>query len=158
MKRKWPVYLLFITVALDAGALSGWLIADSVQAYEQMPHPPGSPPAGAFPWVWSFLYLLMGVSAARIWLSPQPGSRSALLLWGLQLAVNFAWPLLFFDLQMVWLAFFWLLLLWLLVFSMIRAFSAVDSWAAKLQLPYLLWLSYAAYLNLAQGLLSNRLI
>ena len=59
---------------------------------------------------------------------------------------------------MVWLAFFWLLLLWLLVFSMIRAFSAVDSWAAKLQLPYLLWLTYAAYLNLAQGLLSNRLI
>ena len=82
MKRKWPVYLLFITLALGAGALSGWLIADSVQAYEQMPHPPGSPPAGAFPWVWSFLYLLMGVSAARIWLSPQPCARSALLLWG----------------------------------------------------------------------------
>ena len=97
MKRKWPVYLLFITVALGAGALSGWLIADSVQAYEQMPHPPGSPSAGAFPWVWSFLYLLMGVSAARIWLSLQPGSRSALLLWGLQLAVNFAWPLGFFT-------------------------------------------------------------
>ena len=66
-----------------------------------------------------------------------------------QLTVNFFWPLLFFNAQAYGFAFLWLLLLWGLVLAMILQFRRVDPPAAKLQVPYLLWLSFAAYLNLA---------
>ena len=90
----------------------------------------------------------MGIGAARIYQAPPSNKRSlGLNLFVVQLVVNFFWSPVFFNLQAYGFAFFWLLLLWGLVLWMILVFRKVDPTAAKLQIPYLLWLTFAAYLN-----------
>ena len=132
------------------GGLSGWLTREGTKIYQQtIVQPPLSPPGWVFPVVWTILYALMGISAARIYQTAPSKSRSTgLNLFIAQLVVNFFWSPLFFNLQAFGLAFFWLLLLWVLVFRMIRSFRMIDPLAAKLQIPYLIWLTFAAYLNL----------
>ena len=149
MKGTWKPYLLWILLAEAEGALSGWLARDGMQLYAQaIAKPPLSPPGWLFPVVWTLLYALMGIGAARIFQAPASKARSlGLNLFVTQLAVNFLWSPIFFNLQAFGLAFFWLLLLWVLVSWMILTFRNVDPPAAKLQIPYLLWLTFAAYLN-----------
>ena len=132
------------------GALSGWLTRDATRIYsETIAQPPLSPPGWIFPLVWAVLYGLMGISAARVCLATPSGTRSlGLNLFIAQLVVNFFWSPIFFNLQAFGLAFFWLVLLWVLVLWMILTFRKVDPLAAKLQIPYLIWLTFAAYLNL----------
>lgn len=141
--------MFWILLTEAVGALSGWLTRDGSQSFrEAVAQPPLSPPAILFPIVWGILYALMGISAARIRLSaPSEKKNSGMNLFIAQLVVNFFWSLIFFNLQAYGLAFLWLVLLWGLVFLMIRAFSSVDPFAAKLQIPYLLWLTFAAYLS-----------
>lgn len=131
------------------GALSGWLTREGTAVYAQtIMKPPLSPPGWVFPVVWTLLYALMGIGAARVYLTPPSKMRSlGLNLFVLQLMVNFFWSPIFFNLQAFGFAFFWLLLLWGLVVWMIVTFWKVDPLAAKLQIPYLLWLTFAAYLN-----------
>ena len=82
------------------------------------------------------------------WNGPPSRARSAgLNLFVLQLAVNFLWSPIFFTFQAFGIAFFWLLFLWVLVCGMMLLFSGLDPLAGKLQIPYLLWLTFAAYLN-----------
>lgn len=147
-KHNWKTYALWILITEAVGALSGWLTREGVQIFsETIAQPPLSPPTIAFPIVWAALYALMGISAARIYLSPQSGERSkGLNLHIAQLVVNFFWSLIFFNAQAFGFAFLWLLLLWVLVLWMILVFHKVDPLAAKLQIPYLLWLTFAAYL------------
>ncbi len=118
--------------------------------YEQtIVKPPLSPPGWLFPVAWILLYALMGIGAAKIYRTPPSKNRSlGLNLFIAQLVVNFFWSPVFFNLQAFGFAFFWLLLLWVLVLWMILTFRKVDPLAAKLQIPYLLWLTFAAYLNL----------
>lgn len=98
----------------------------------------------------------MGVSAARIrLLIDSRDKREALLLYYAQLFVNILWSFFFFTFQAYLFSFVWLLLLWFLIFAMLRAFFALDKKAGYLQLPYLLWVSFAAYLNLAVYLLNR---
>ena len=150
MKRNWKPYLFWILLAEAVGLLSGWLTREGTQIYaETIVKPPLSPPGWVFPVVWTVLYALMGISAARVWLAaPSKARNLGLNLFVAQLIVNFFWSPIFFNLQAFGLAFFWLLLLWGLVLWMILRFRKVDSLAAKLQIPYLLWLTFAAYLNL----------
>ena len=75
--------------------------------------------------------------------------RQALILWGIQLAVSFVWSLIFFNAGAFLAAFLWLLLLWGLVLAMILSFRALDRTAALLQIPYLLWITFAGYLNVS---------
>ena len=151
MKTKtWKQYALGILLTQSIGALSGWLSKDGMKFFSaSISQPPLSPPAFLFPIVWGVLYALMGIGAARIYLSPQSTERSmALNVYITQLIVNFFWSLIFFNAQAFLFAFFWLLILWILVLWMILLFHKVDPLSAKLQIPYLLWLSFAAYLNL----------
>ena len=137
-------------LAEAVGALSGWLTRAATKAYsETILKPPLSPPGWVFPVVWTILFALMGIGAARVSLSEPSAKRSlGLNLFVAQLVVNFFWSPIFFNLQAFGLAFFWLLLLWVLVLWMIFIFRKADPLAAKLQIPYLLWLTFAAYLNL----------
>ena len=150
MKGKWKSYLFWILAAEAVGGLSGWLTREGSKIYQQtVVQPPLSPPGWVFPVVWSILYALMGISAARIYRNPPSRERSCgLNLFIAQLVVNFFWSPIFFNLQAFGLAFFWLLMLWGLVLWMILTFRKTDLSAAKLQIPYLLWLTFAAYLNL----------
>ena len=131
------------------GALSGWLTREGTQLFsETVAKPPLTPPSLVFPIVWGILYALMGIGAARISLTEPSEDRSrGLNLFVAQLIVNFFWSLIFFNAQAYGFAFFWLLLLWGLVLWMTLTFRKVDPIAAWLQVPYLLWLTFAAYLN-----------
>lgn len=145
---KWKPYLFFIVLSEAVGVLSGFLSRNGMELYGQLQQPALAPPAILFPIVWTILYALMGISAARIWLSRDSLERTqGLRFFYLQLAVNFFWSLIFFNLQTFGLAFFWLVLLWVLVVFMITAFWDLDRLAALLQIPYLLWLTFAGILN-----------
>ena len=150
MKTTWKTYLFWILLAQAVGALSGWLTRNQVELYQTVIcQPPASPPAFVFPIVWTILFTLMGIGAARIYSSPASNARSrAMLLFFIQLAFNFFWSILFFNLQNFGLAFIWLIALWGLVLLMILSFREVDKAAAQLQIPYFLWVTFAAYLNL----------
>lgn len=149
-KHKWISYAIWILMAEAVGALSAWLTREGTDLFNAVIRQPVfSPPPVLFPIVWGILYVLMGFSAARISHLPQSPARSrSLNLYFAQLIVNFFWSLIFFNTQRFGFAFIWLLLLWGLVLWMIVSFWEVDPTAARLQIPYLLWLSFAAVLNL----------
>ena len=148
-KKTWKIYAFWIILAEAVGALSGWLTRDGMKAYtETIAQPPLSPPSWIFPIVWTILYALMGIGAARVSLAPQSKERSlGLNLFVIQLIVNFFWSPIFFNAQAFGTALLWLILLWLLVLAMILVFRKVDKSAGNIQIPYLLWLTFAAYLN-----------
>ena len=148
-KVKFKTYAACILLAEAVGALSGWLSRDGMKAYEStIVQPPLSPPGWLFPIVWTILYALMGIGAARVYAAPISPERSkGMNLFVVQLIVNFFWSLIFFNAQAFGFALIWLLLLWTLVLWMIVEFSKVDKLAALIQIPYLIWLAFAAYLN-----------
>lgn len=155
-KGDWKIYALWVVLSEAVGALSGWLSRTGMQAFGEIAvQPPLSPLAILFPAVWTILYALMGIGAARIWLTEDSRSRSrGLNLFVAQLIVNFFWSLIFFNLNAYGFALLWLILLWVLVAKMILAFADTDKLAAWLQIPYLLWLTFAAYLNAGVWLLN----
>lgn len=146
---KKPNYLRWILAVEAVGILSGILSRNGTQLYgENVLKPALSPPAILFPIVWTILYALMGIGAARIAAAPDSLARSrALNVFAIQLIVNFFWSLVFFNAQAFGLAFFWLLFLWVLIIVMIFLFYGVDKTAALLQIPYFVWVTFAAYLN-----------
>lgn len=148
-KKTWKIYAFWIILAEAVGALSGWLTRDGMKAYtETIAQPPLSPPSWIFPIVWTILYALMGIGAARVSLAPKSKERSlGLNLFVIQLIVNFFWSPIFFNAQAFGTALLWLILLWLLVLAMILVFRKMDKSAGSIQIPYLLWLTFAAYLN-----------
>lgn len=147
--RTWKTYAFWILLAEAVGALSGWLSRDGSRMFQEtVIQPPLSPPSWVFPVVWGILYALMGISAARISTAPSsPSQTRGMNLFIAQLILNFFWSLIFFNLQAYGLSFLWLLTIWVLVLLMILSFRKVDPLAAVLQIPYLLWLTFAAYLN-----------
>lgn len=149
MKQKWKNILIWVLVAQATGALAGFLSREGTQLYSNMvTKPPLSPPQWLFPVVWIILYALMGIGAGIVASEPESKERSrGLNLMVTQLIVNFFWPLLFFNLQAYGFSLLWLLVLWLLVLWMILEFRKTVPLAAWLQIPYLLWLSFAVYLN-----------
>ena len=148
--KAWKPYIISVAIALGVGTLSGLLSMGSMEEYAQfVTKPPLSPPGWLFPVVWTILYTLMGISAARVWRSKESSARcKGLNLYVAQLIVNFFWSLIFFNAQAFGFAVLWLLLLWALVFLMILQFYKVDKLSALLQIPYLIWLSFATYLSI----------
>ena len=157
MNKKINIPLLAINLAipLAIGGLSGFLIKNYTDDYKAIPKPPLSPPSWLFPVVWTILFILMGISAYIISTSEHEGKRRALIIYGIQLAVNFAWSPVFFIAKKYLLAFFILLLLIVLVSAMITAFSQISKVAGRLQIPYMLWLLFAGYLNFGVYLLNR---
>lgn len=148
-KTTWKPYVLWILLAEAVGALSGWLTREGTQLFsETVAKPPLTPPSLVFPIVWGILYALMGIGAARVSLTDPSEDRSrGLNLFVAQLIVNFFWSLIFFNLRNYGFALAWLGLLWVLIVWMIFAFRKTDKLAAWLQIPYLLWVTFAAWLN-----------
>ena len=148
-KSTWKTYAFWIIFTEAVGGLSGWLTREGTKAYQtSIVQPPLSPPDIVFPIVWSILFALMGIGAARVYLAVPSGRRTrALAVFFLQLLFNFFWSIIFFNLQAYWAAFAWLVLLWAQVLGMILCYRKADRTAAWIQLPYLLWLTFAGYLN-----------
>ncbi len=144
--------VISLLISNGAGALGAILTADSMQQYSNLYRPPFSPPGWVFPVVWTILFMLMGIAAYLIYISESPDKWVGLKLYFIQLLLNVSWSFIFFRLNAYQLAFAWLLLLWYVVFLTTKEFYKVDTRAGKLMIPYLIWLTFAAYLNLAIAL------
>jgi len=155
-KSTFRIYLFFILLCELVGIVAGLLTRESAMVYsETIIKPPLSPPAILFPVVWTVLYALMGIGAARVYLAYPSDERSkGLFFFVLQLAANFLWSFIFFRAQAFGFAFIWILFLWILILGMILNYSKVDRLAAYLQIPYLIWVTFAAYLNLGVFILN----
>ena len=156
MEKKLRTLLIAVAIPLLVGAVAGLLTRNSMQVFEGLQQPPFAPPGVLFPIVWTILYTLMGIASYLIYTSGKDPEEvsSALTVYGVQLVVNFLWPIVFFRFGWYTFAFFWLILLWVLVIYTILLFYRISKPAAWLMVPYLLWLTYAAYLNLGIVLLN----
>lgn len=156
MKIQWKKLLLCLGIPLAVGGLSA-LLSGGMDSYQNLNQPPLAPPGWVFPVVWTVLYLLMGYASYRVLTSgtdPQE-IKKALVLYGVQLLLNFLWSPVFFGLQWRLLAFFILVAMWVFIYLTIRAFSKIDEVAGDLLLPYILWVTFAGYLNLGVYILNR---
>lgn len=150
MKLNIPKLLTSLALPLLTGILAGLLSRNAMMDFATITKPPLSPPAILFPIVWTILYTLMGISMYIVSTSNAPTNEisSVNTIYFYQLMVNFLWPIFFFNFGWYLFSFFWLVLLWILVFTMIRKFYAISPISGILNIPYLIWLTFAGYLNL----------
>lgn len=146
--------LVNLLITLGGGAIIALLTKNSMDIYANVQQPPLAPPGTVFPIVWTILYTLMGISAYMITESKSPIKKKALTVYGIQLFLNFLWPLVFFNGQMFLPAFILLMAIWVMVLWVIGLFYQIKPVAAYLQIPYALWLTFAAYLNLGVYILN----
>ena len=139
-----------IAIPLLVGAVAALISGGGMEVFESVNQPPLSPPGWLFPVVWTILYTLMGISSYWIMTSGAKEDQiyKAMSLYWYQLAVNFLWPTFFFNFRWYLFSFLWLVLLWVLVLAMILRFWKIDKRAAWINIPYLVWLTFAGYLNL----------
>ncbi|MBE6607465.1 MAG: tryptophan-rich sensory protein [Ruminococcaceae bacterium] len=143
-------YLISILTALAVGALAAFLTRDSMQIYGEIKVPPLAPPSILFPIVWTVLYVLMGISAALVYTNREINPKSAdkaLVIYAFNLILNFAWSIIFFRFRAFFAAFICLMALLITIIKMISSFYKINKLSAYLQIPYLLWVAFAGYLN-----------
>lgn len=149
---QWKKLITCIAIPLAVGSFSALLSQNGMETFDTINKPPLSPPGWLFPIVWTILYTLMGIASYLVLTAEQASQQSkdrALLVYGLQLAFNFGWSLIFFNLEAYLFAFIWLVVLWLLILKTISLFGQISKTAGYLMIPYLLWVTFAGYLNLA---------
>lgn len=155
MKIQWKKLIICIAIPLAVGGLSAFLTRNSMESFDNLTKPPLSPPGWLFPIVWSILFVLMGIASYLVLVSNKPArSKTALTVYGIQLAMNFFWSIIFFNFEMYLFAFFWLIALWILIIVTTVLFWRINKNAGYLMLPYLIWVTFAAYLNFGIYLLN----
>ena len=124
--------------------------------FDRLTKPPLAPPGWLFPLVWTILYTFMGLASYLVFTSQKDQNeiKLALQIYTLQLAFNFFWTILFFNFELYFFAFFWLLALLALLILTTILFYKVSKPAAYLMIPYIIWVTLAAYLNLGIALLN----
>ncbi|MBQ8793804.1 MAG: tryptophan-rich sensory protein [Clostridia bacterium] len=149
-------FLISIAIPLIVGGLSALITSENMNLYSRIETPPLSPPGWIFPVVWTILYTLMGVSFYLVWNSNAAifEKKQAFTIYAIQLFLNFIWSPIFFNMRAYLIAFIVLLALWGFVLAMIIKFYKISKLAGILQIPYLIWLTFAGYLNLAIYLLN----
>ena len=157
-KRRVLVFGVAIAVALAIGGFSAFLTRENMKTYDEINSPPLSPPAFLFPVVWTVLYVLMGISSALIWFKRDENKDIAdrgLLIYAVSLFFNFVWSLIFFNFRAYLFAFVWLLSMLALIIATIVNYKKLCPLAAYLQIPYVLWVAFAGYLNFGVWLLNR---
>lgn len=158
MWKKIRPYVISVVIALAVGGISALLTMNNMDLYSKIEQPALAPPPWLFPVVWTILYVLMGIGAALVYnrkdFKPEE-TRNALIIYAINLALNFFWSIIFFNLEAYLFAFIWLVALWIVIIAMIISFRKVSPVAAYLQIPYLLWVTFAGYLNLAIYILNG---
>ena len=164
MKKHWKTLIVCILIPLAVGTIAGLLTMGGMQQFYSLNKPALAPPAWLFPIVWTILYVLMGISSYFIYENEKNeekrkekliGDKKALSIYGYQLLINFLWPVFFFNFKWYFFSYVWLILLWIFVAKMILEFDKISKTAALLNIPYILWLSFAGYLNLTIWLLNR---
>ena len=141
--RDKSTLIISILIPLAVGTMSA-LFSGNMSSYSILTQPAFSPPGFIFPVVWTILYILMGASSDIVYFSNSSNKSKALLLYCIQLFFNFCWSIIFFGLDLFLFAFIWLIALILIV----------NPLSAYLQIPYLIWCIFAAYLNFSIFLLN----
>lgn len=141
-------FLISVAIPLLTGVFASLLSGAGMASFAGMTKPPLTPPGWVFPVVWTVLYTMMGIAAYLVTVTEGEGVDEALAFYGVQLVANFFWPILFFGFGWYFAAFLWLVLLWLLLWCTIRKFTNISKSAGRLMIPYLLWVTFAGYLNL----------
>ena len=154
MRSKWTQLAVCLAVPLGAGGLSALLSREGMRRFAALRKPPLSPPGWLFPAVWTVLFLMMGLAC---WLVLRQARRpeKALTVYGVQLFFNFFWSLLFFRWGLFFPALLWLAALWGLILRTLLLFRKARPAAGRLLMPYLLWVTFAAYLNAGIWLLNQ---
>lgn len=158
MKMKQRInlsYVLWALLPIAVGGLSALLSMEGMRENAALPQPALQPPPWVFTVAWTVLYLLMGIGAGLVWNASPRGYKDALIPFFAQLFLNFLWSPLFFTWKLRLAAFFVLLGMLAFAIWMAIAFQRVRKPAGTLQIPYLLWLCFAAYLNLAAFLING---
>lgn len=155
-KINMKLLAICIAIPLVVGAISALLTKDSMMIFQTVNKPPLSPPGWLFPVVWTILYTFMGIASYLVLTSEgtMEEKSQAISVYFYQLLVNFLWSTWFFNLQWYVFAFFWLILLWVLIFVTLVRFYRLSKPAGYLMVPYLLWVTFAGYLNLGIALLN----
>ena len=153
MKIQWKKLIICIIIPLAVGGASAFLTKDGIQVFEWINKPPLSPPAWLFPVAWTILYVLMGIASYLV-LVNENNRGPALTVYGIQLFFNFAWPIIFFNMEAYLLAFIWLSAMWILIIVTTIQFKKISKAAALLLIPYILWVAFAGYLNFGIYLLN----
>ena len=147
MQRKTLIKCILLPLAV--GAVSGFLTRNGMKDFMQIAQPALTPPPWVFPIVWTILYIMMGIASYHV-LVAEADSKSkatALSLYGAQLFFNFWWSIVYFNLKNYLFAFIWLIAMWLLIIATTLEFRKISKKAALMMIPYLLWTTFAAYLN-----------
>ncbi len=147
MQVKLKPLVISLAVSLGTGGLSALLTRDAMKEFATLDQPPLSPPGWLFPVVWTVLFILMGIAAYLIWVENAPDRKTALWLYGVQLAFNFLWTIIFFNTERRGFALGWLVILWVLILVTTVRFWKQSPTAGKLLIPYILWVTFAGYLN-----------
>ena len=141
--KKWLVLAALLVLCLGLGSAAGFLTAQSLPTwFPTLVKPSFNQPSWLFAPVWTTLYIMMAVAAWLVWLRKGP-----LVLFYVQLALNFAWSLLFFGLHSPALALIDIVAMWVAILLTLLAFWKVDRRAGWLLVPYLAWVSFAGVLN-----------
>ena len=150
-------FIIAAAIPILVGVFAGILTKDGMMAFAGMNKPPLTPPSWVFPVVWTILYAMMGIASYLVTVSGKDSLLvdEALLFYGFQLVFNFFWTIVFFGFEKYFAAFLVLAALWLLIFHTIRLFWPISRVAATLMIPYLVWVSFAGYLNLGVWLLNR---
>ena len=154
MKINWKKLIIITVITFIVGSFFSWFTMNNMDAFKEL-NKPINVPGIIFPIVWGVLYLLMSISCYIVSESSDPARNKALIVYWVQLVINSIWSLIFFGFEMYLFAFIWLLILLISVIIMIVKFYKVDKKAAYLNIPYVLWIIFAGYLNLGIYLLNR---
>ena len=157
MMKNSKLLVVCIAIPLLVGGLSAFLTMDGMADFAAIEKPPLSPPGILFPIVWTVLYVFMGVASYLVLTSDarQDDIDHAITLYAIQLVLNFFWSIIFFRLEWYLVAFIWLVLLWIAILYTLLLFRKISKTAGWLLVPYLLWVTFAGYLNLSIYLLNR---
>lgn len=151
--KNFKIYLKSIIIPVLVGVIVGLVISKKID-YSSLVKPALAPPNILFPIVWSILYILMGISYGLL-KSAKVLDSNSITLYYLQLFINALWSIFFFVFKWRLFSFIWILLLIFVVVLMIKDFYSKNKIAGIIQIPYLLWILFASYLNISIYLLNK---
>lgn len=154
MKINWKKLIIITIVTFIVGSFFSFFTMNNMDTFKEL-NKPINVPGIIFPIVWSILYLLMSISLYIVLEKDNKDKQKAIISYIVQLIINSLWSLIFFGFEAYLFSFIWIILLLISVVVMIINFYKVNKTAAYLQIPYVLWIIFAGYLNLGIYLLNR---
>lgn len=154
MRIDWKKLIIITVITFIVGTFFSFFTMNSMDTFKYLSKPINVPGV-LFPIVWSILYLLMSISCYLIVQSNDKDKKEGIILYAIQLVINSLWTLIFFGLGAYLLSFIWIIILLIVVIIMLAKFYNINKIAMYINIPYVLWLLFAAYLNLGIYLLNK---